>query len=133
MFTKTTNFPLHSLALLSLCTKKLTFRTWNWFLIKKNGRSRPETTSETQNDRIGFCCPLKCICFGRYEQRIPSKGNLTNGFWIYLFSVTKARYLTDNQNLRFHNYNQLIWFSSSSSCAWGSRATEDYVWKAPKY
>ena len=88
MFTKTMNFPMNHLALVSLCTKKLktflagiecadhthfsgvimsirsfflfvqknlTFKTWNWFLIK-NGRSRPKTTSETHNDEIGFYC-----------------------------------------------------------------------------
>ena len=44
-----------------------------------------KTTSETQNDRIGFDCPLKPVCFGRYEQSIPGKDNLINGFWIYLF------------------------------------------------
>ena len=49
MFTKTMNFPVNNLALVSLCTKNLTFETWNWFLIKKNGRSRPKTTSETHN------------------------------------------------------------------------------------
>ena len=86
MFTKTMNFPLNNLALVSLCTKKnLNFKTSNWFLIKKNGRSRPKTTSETHNDRIGFCCSLKPVCFGRYEQNIPGKDHLINRFWIYLF------------------------------------------------
>ena len=105
MFTKTMNFPVNNFALLPLCTK------WNWFLIKKEIEDPSlyaKTTSETQNDRIGFCCPLKPVCFGRYEQSIPGKDNLVNGFWIYLFSIKKPRYLTDNQNLRFHNYNQLI-------------------------
>ena len=85
MFTKTMNFPVNNLDLVSLCTKNLTFKTWNWFLIKKNGRSRPYTTSETHNDRISFCCSLKPICFGRYEQSIPGKDHLINGFWIFLF------------------------------------------------
>ena len=35
MFMKTMNFPVNNLALVSLCTKNLTFKTWNWFLIKK--------------------------------------------------------------------------------------------------
>ena len=34
-FTKTMNFPVNNLALVSLCTKNLTFKTWNWFLIRK--------------------------------------------------------------------------------------------------
>ena len=33
-FTKTMNFPVNNLALVSLCTKNLTFKTWNWFLIR---------------------------------------------------------------------------------------------------
>ena len=35
MFTKTMNFPVNNLALVSLCTKNLTFKTSNWFLIRK--------------------------------------------------------------------------------------------------
>ena len=34
-FKKTMNFPVNNLALVSLCTKNLTFKTWNWFLIRK--------------------------------------------------------------------------------------------------
>ena len=87
-FTKTMNFPVNNLALVSLCTKKtLSFKTWNWLI--KNGRSQPETTSETHDDRIGFCCSLKAVCFGRYEQSIPGKDHLINGFRIYLFSIKK--------------------------------------------
>ena len=29
------NFPVNNLALVSLCIKNLTFKTWNWFLIRK--------------------------------------------------------------------------------------------------
>ena len=47
-------------------------KTWTWFLIK-NVRSRPKTTSETHNDRTGFCCSLKPVCFGRYESSMPGK------------------------------------------------------------
>ena len=83
MFMKPMNFPVNNLALVSLCTKNLTFKTWNWS--KKNGRSQPKMTTETHDDRIGFCCSLKAICFGRYEQSIPDKDHLINGFRIYLF------------------------------------------------
>ena len=34
-FTKTMNFPVNNLALVSLCTKNLTFKTWNWFFVRK--------------------------------------------------------------------------------------------------
>ena len=97
------NFPVNNLALVSLCTKNLKF--YDLELVDKNERSQPETTSETHDDRIGFCCSLKAVCFGRYEQSIPGKDHLINGFRIYLFSIKKPRYLTDNQNLRFHNHN----------------------------
>ena len=67
MFTKTMNFPVKKLVLVSLCIKKLKFKDLALVLDKTNGRSRPKTTSGTHNDRIGFCCSLKPVCFRRYE------------------------------------------------------------------
>ena len=39
MFTKSMNFPVKNLALVSLCTKNVNFKTWNWFLIKMKDRA----------------------------------------------------------------------------------------------
>ena len=71
-FTKSMNFSVKNLALVSLYTKKLEFQDLE-LVLDKNERSRPKTTSETHTNQIGFCCSVKSVCFGRYEQHIPGK------------------------------------------------------------
>ena len=87
MFTKSMNFPVKNLALVSLCTKNVNFKTWNWFLIE-NGRSRPKTTSESHNDRIGFCRSLKPVCFGLPPVTSPLSCILFKGVFFNLNGVS---------------------------------------------